>query len=138
MWRFGHVASLSQLWVTQAFSNDQLGFLIAEHISRRPACAVHAGLYQVILAAVCRTVLYNAPLIFLREAETSQGQNDLVLAVNPYLLDFSLNYTAINALASAGGDQVRPHPRRCKLPGLHFQVHRWNGRRLRRRVAICP
>ncbi len=61
---------------------------------------------QVVLAAVCRTVLYNAPLIFLREAENAQGQNDVVVAANPFELDFALNYTAVNSLAVAAGSQV--------------------------------
>ena len=55
---------------------------------------------------MCQTVLYNAPLIFLREAETAQGQNDLVLTPNPYLQQYTLNYSAMAALAGAAGDQV--------------------------------
>ncbi len=64
---------------------------------------------QVTLVAVFQTVLYNTPLIFLREAEVSEGQVDVVLSPGEFSATFALNYTLVSQLASVGGNDVRSH-----------------------------
>ncbi len=59
------------------------------------------ALLQVVLAAVIRTVLANSPLIFLRTAEIAEGQNDAIMAADPYDLNFAVNYTGVWGARSA-------------------------------------
>ncbi len=71
--------------------------------------------WQVVLAAVVRTVLHNAPLIFLRQAEQSQGQNDVVMVADPYEIAFSLNYTGMFCFFLITGVHLTRN--RCEVKG---------------------
>ena len=68
---------------------------------------VRAYMLQVTLVAVFQTVLYNTPLIFLREAEVSEGQMDVILTPGEFSANYAVNYTLLSQLALVGGNNVR-------------------------------
>lgn len=77
-------------------------------------------LIVVLVGATLQTLLSQAPLIFLREAESSVGQVDMTMAAEPWTNNIFLNYTLLSSVMaeSPDADELKFHAPRHELDAV--------------------